>query len=185
MQQSRNKAVFTEKNADALSLPSCSSPFALAFFTKKKSGYAARARECAGLSFYKKTNLYMRTVLTLICAACVAASCSKDQSASEAEMDFVIKFDATQPRLNNIGQAASIPAGNAAQTPQFHEMSIHYIELAPNALTPLGQGAVVYHAEEVTTGGAAAVDFDRAAKAGDGQSIFKMKLKELPPGTYE
>lgn len=91
----------------------------------------------------------MRTILTLFCAACVAVSCSKDQSAAEATMDFVVRFDAAQPRLDNIGQAAPIPAGNAAQTPQFREMSIHYIELAPNALTPLGQGAVVYHAEEV------------------------------------
>ncbi|MFN4080504.1 MAG: hypothetical protein ACK4NS_06355 [Saprospiraceae bacterium] len=126
----------------------------------------------------------MRTVIALICASCLVASCAKDRN-TEPELNFIVRFDANQPRLNNLGQPAAIPAGNAAQTPKFNEISIHYIELSPNGLTPLGQGAVVYHADEVTLGGAPAVDFDRSAKAEDGRSIFKMRLKDLPPGTYE
>ena len=126
----------------------------------------------------------MRAAIALMCAACIFVSCAKDRN-SEPALNFVVRFDANQPRLNNLGQPAAIPAGHAAQTPQFSEISIHYIELSPNGLTPLGQGAVVYHADEVTLGGVPAVDFDRAAKAGDGGSIFKMRLKDLQPGTYE
>jgi len=111
--------------------------------------------------------------------------CVKDKPEEAPALDFVVRFEASQPRLNNIGQPANIPAGNAAQTPQFRDMSIHYIELAPNGFTPLGRGAVVYHAPEVTQGGAAAVDFDRAARAGHGQSMVKVNLKNVPPGTYE
>jgi len=111
-------------------------------------------------------------------------SCKKENT-SDTEMQFQFRFDATQARLNNIGQTAPIPAGNAAQTPEFREMSVHYIELAPNAFTALGGGAIVYHAEETTQGGETAVNFDKAAKAGENQVFTKISLKNVPPGTYE
>ena len=41
-------------------------------------------------------------------------------------------------------------------------MSAHYLELAPDALTPLGAGDILYHAPEVTTGGANAIDFSQS-----------------------
>ena len=111
-------------------------------------------------------------------------SCKKENT-SDAEMQFQFRFDAAQARLNNIGQTAAIPAGNAAQTPEFRELSVHYIELAPNAFTALGGGAIVYHAEETNQGGETAVNFDKAAKAGENQVFTKISLKNIPPGTYE
>lgn len=126
----------------------------------------------------------LKKALPIAVAIFVVLACSKDNPPAPL-LDFVVRFDASQPRLNNIGQPAAIPPGHAAQTPQFREMSIHYIELAPNALTPLGQGAIVYHAPEITLGGEVAVDFDRAARAGQGQTMFKINLKDVPPGTYE
>lgn len=111
-------------------------------------------------------------------------SCKKGNN-SEVEMQFQFRFDAAQARLNNIGQTAAIPAGNAAQTPEFRELSVHYIELAPNAFTALGGGAIVYHAEETNQGGETAVNFDKAAKAGENQVFTKISLKNVPAGTYE
>lgn len=111
-------------------------------------------------------------------------SCKKE-SDSTGNLQFQVRFDATQQRLNNIGQPSTIPAGNAAQTPEFREMSVHYVELAPNALTALGAGAIVYHAEETTLGGENAVNFDKAAKAGQNQVFTTVSLKNVPPGTYE
>ncbi len=111
-------------------------------------------------------------------------SCKKENT-SDANLQFQFRFDAVQARLNNIGQTAPIPVGNAAQTPEFRELSVHYIELAPNAFTALGGGAIVYHAEETTQGGETAVDFDKAAKAGENQVFTKISLKNIPPGTYE
>ena len=111
-------------------------------------------------------------------------SCKKE-SDSTGNLQFQFRFDATQQRLNNIGQPSTIPAGNAAQTPEFREMSVHYVELAPNALTALGAGAIVYHAEETTLGGENAVNFDKAAKAGQNQVFTTVSLKNVPPGTYE
>lgn len=111
-------------------------------------------------------------------------SCKKENN-STTDLQFQFRFDDTQQRLNNIGQPAPIPAGNAAQTPEFREMSVHYVELAPNALTALGAGAIVYHAEETSQGGETAVNFDKAAKAGQNQVFTKISLKDVPPGTYE
>lgn len=109
----------------------------------------------------------------------------KKEDANTAELQFQFKFDATQERLNNIGLPAPVPVGHSAQTPDFQQMSVHYIELAPGAFTELGKGAVVYHAEETNKGGTAAVDFDKAAKAGENQIFTSINLKDVPPGTYE
>jgi hypothetical protein len=113
------------------------------------------------------------------------SACTKSESDSAANLQFRLKFDVTQARLNNVGQPAPLPAGHAAQTPTFRQMSLHYIELAPNALTLLGQGAIVYKAPETTAGGDNAVDFDQAKKAGDNEIFTTISLRDVPPGTYE
>ncbi len=115
------------------------------------------------------------------------SACKKEEnnSTTSANLNFQFKFDATQPRLNNIGQQAVLPSGHAAQTPDFHELSVHYIELAPGALTLLGKGAIVYKAAETTIGGENAVDFDKAAKSDEGKIFQTISLKNVPPGTYE
>ena len=123
--------------------------------------------------------------LFLFAALFLFSNCKKEVSDSEAKLQFKFKFDVSQARLNNIGLPAPIPAGNAAQTPEFKEMSVHYIELAPSAFTLLGTGAIVYKGEETTKGGDNAVDFDQVAKGGDGQVFTTISLKNVPPGTYE
>ena len=122
--------------------------------------------------------------LFLMALPVLLSNCKKDDP-DAAKLQFQFKFDPDQQRLNNIGQPATIPADHAAQTPDFHQMSVHYIELAPNALTGLGAGAIVYHAEETTKGGDNAVDFDKAAKADENEIFAKVNLKNIPPGTYE
>ncbi|HND90017.1 MAG TPA: hypothetical protein PK971_16910, partial [Saprospiraceae bacterium] len=113
-------------------------------------------------------------------------ACKKDSDgSSDAQLKFQFRFDPNQQRLNNLGLPATLPAGHAALTPSFRSMSVHYIELAPNALTALGKGAIVYHAPETSKGGETAVDFDQAAKAGADQVFAKISLRDLPPGTYE
>lgn len=125
----------------------------------------------------KKLLLFPSLLLLLV-------SCKKENT-STANLQFQFRFDANQTRLNNIGQTATIPAGNAAQTPDFKEMSVHYIELAPDAFTPLGGGAIVYHAEETTQGGESAVLFDKAAKSDENLVFAKVSLQDVPVGTYQ
>lgn len=98
---------------------------------------------------------------------------------------FKFNFDEDQERLNNIGLPAEIPAGNAAQTPDFNSMSIHYIEMAQGAFTQLGEGEVLYSGEKTNAGSAEAVDFDRAVVADEGEEIFSIPISQVNPGTFE
>ena len=123
-------------------------------------------------------------VLFLFAIGILISACKKE-GASTPDLQFRFKFDASQERLNNIGQPAPIPAGHAAQTPVFHQLSVHYIELARGAFTALGSGEVVYHAEETDKGGETAVDFDKAVKAGENEVFLTLNLKNLRPDTYE
>lgn len=126
---------------------------------------------------------------TILLAATVVlafTSCKKEATnTTAASLVFKFRFDSTQARLNNIGQPSAISAGNAAQSPKFNKMSAHYIELTPTAITPLGSGAVLYRAPEVTTGGSNAIDFEKAQLAGNNETFFSIPLKNVPAGEYE
>ena len=113
-------------------------------------------------------------------------SCKKESSSPKttATVNFIFKFDSTQARLNAIGQPSVMPAGHAGQSPRFNFMSAHYLELAPNATTALGSGAVLYKAPEVTTGGASAIDFSQSYFAGNNQVFLSGPSTSIPPGTY-
>ena len=119
-------------------------------------------------------------------ALLLLASCKKEASnTASANLVLKFRFDSTQARLNNIGQPSPIASGNGAQNPKFNKMSAHYIELTPTAVTPLGTGAVLYRAPEVTTGGSNAIDFEKAQLAGNNETFFSIPLKNVPAGEYE
>ena len=114
----------------------------------------------------------------------VSTSCDKDSQTNHT-LSFSFEFDPTMPRLDNLGNPSSIPAGNSAQSPSFNKMSAHYIELAQDMYTALGTGAVIYRAPEVTTGGAAAIDFSKSVFAANNETFFTIDLKQIPAGTYK
>jgi hypothetical protein len=124
-----------------------------------------------------------------VCIALLLTACNKEinntPSGSSANLVFKFKFDSTQARLNNIGQPATIPTGNAALSPVFNGMSAHYLELAPNALTALGKGTVLYKADETTTGGSNAIDFEKCKIVKNGEVFFSIPLKDVAAGEYE
>jgi len=118
------------------------------------------------------------------------SSCQKNADApapinnGTARVNFIFKFDSTQARLNALGQPAGMPAGHAGQSPRFNTMSAHYVELAPNAFTALGTGAILYRAPEVTTGGSTAIDFSNSKFAGNNQVFLSVPVKNFAAGTY-
>ena len=114
------------------------------------------------------------------------AACNKETSnVSSANIIFKFKFDPTQARLNNIGQPSVVPAGNAALSPVFNGMSAHYLELAPNALTALGTGAILYHADETAVGGSNAINFEKCNIVENGATFISLPVKNIPAGAYE
>ena len=111
-------------------------------------------------------------------------SCSSD-STSEPMLIVKFKFDPNQARLNNIGQPSTVAAGNAAQSPIFNTISAHYMELAPNANTQLGNGDILYHAPETTAGGSSAIDFSQSKIVSEGEAFLKIPLSQVTAGTYQ
>jgi len=95
------------------------------------------------------------------------------------------KFDPTQERLNNLGQPASMPVGNAGQSPSFKKMAAHYIELTPEATTLLGDGLVLFKADETEDGGALAIDFSKSNPVAEGEAFFSVPISTLQTGIFE
>ena len=111
-------------------------------------------------------------------------SCSEDK-VEEPMLIVKFQFDPNQVRLNNLGQPATIAAGNAAQSPIFNTISAHYLEMAPNANTQLGAGAILYHAPETNLGGANAIDFNKSKVVSQGETFMKIPLSQITVGSYE
>lgn len=112
-------------------------------------------------------------------------SCEKETESTSPNLIVKFKFDPTQVRLNNIGQPANIPTGNAGQTPVFNSISAHYFELTPNMYTQLGDGAVLYHAPETMAGGTTAIDFSQAKIVSENEAFLTIPLDQVTPGIYE
>lgn len=114
-------------------------------------------------------------------------SCSQDNDdtqTNEANLIIKLKFDPNQERLNNLGQPSTIPIGNAAQSPTIGKMSANYIEFAPGAFTPLGDGEVVFSGDETTVGGANAINFQNAVFAGNNEIFLSIPLSQVASGNY-
>lgn len=115
-----------------------------------------------------------------------AISCTKKTEVTGPKLIFKFKFDSTQTRLNNFGQVVTnLPSGNSAQSPVFHSMSSHYIELAPDSLSPLGTGNVLYRAAEVGSGNNLAIDFSKSFFAGNNEVFYSVPIKNVIPGNYK
>lgn len=127
--------------------------------------------------------------LILVCGLIIPvffAGCKKsNDSASEPNLIFKFRFDSTQARLDNTGQPSAMPAGNAGLSPRFNSMSTHYLELAPNAFTPLGNGEVLYRATETNAGGSDAIDFQQSVTVGENEVFFSIPLSKVKAGEYE
>lgn len=98
---------------------------------------------------------------------------------------FKFRFDEQQPRLDNLGNEASIPAGHAAQSPVFHGISAHYIEMTNGPLVQLGSGEILYMAPETSAGGSNAIDFAQSLIVDEDEIFYEVPLSQVTPDTYE
>ena len=114
----------------------------------------------------------MKKILLLASLVLLTTLSCKKEDEKIPQLKFSLEFDETLPRLGNFGEEVSVGACNAAQHPTMKEMSVHYIEFAPDSLTALGMGAIVYKGDETTAGGTNAVDFDKAPRSGEGVTFL-------------
>ncbi len=132
-----------------------------------------------------KTQIWT-VLLALACFSCTDKDDEvKDEVSDGPQLIIKFKFDPTQVRLNNVGQPAAVPVGNAAQSPIFNTISSHYVELAPNATTALGLGKILYRAPETTVGGTNAIDFSKAKIVSENEVFLSIPLSQLAAGNYE
>ncbi|MCM5662169.1 hypothetical protein [Galbibacter mesophilus] len=130
----------------------------------------------------------MKRIALFLSVTFLSLSCSNeknDEVAASSNLIVKIKFDKNQERLDNLGNPATVAAGNAAQTPTINAFSAHYIELAPTATTLLGDGEIIYEGEETTKGGAKAIDFSKATLVQDNETFLEIPLSEIKKGTYK
>lgn len=133
----------------------------------------------------------MKSVFAILAVTFAFLSCKKDepdvvQTPNPApNLVFQFKFDSTQARLDNLGNPSTIPSGSSGISPDFREMSTHYIELSPGQFTPLGGGEIVYLGEETAAGGDTAVDFSKANIGTQMNPFYSIPLSEVSPGSYE
>ena len=85
--------------------------------------------------------------LLLFITSCKTES---DIDDSTAVLRFQFKFDNQQERLDNLGNASTVPSGNATQHPDFNALSAYFIELVPTKFTQIREGAVIYEANTQT-----------------------------------
>ncbi|MBA3681657.1 MAG: hypothetical protein H0W73_10915 [Bacteroidetes bacterium] len=121
----------------------------------------------------------------VICPTCNFPDTVWTSNATGPKLIFKFKFDSTQARLDNFAMPSTIPGTNAAQSPTFNGMSAHYIEMAQGDLTQVGQGTVLYRAEETTCGGNNAIVFCKSIVAKDGDVFFSVPIASVTPGTYK
>ena len=137
---------------------------------------------------YKRFTMKISNLLVIV-GLLMLWSCDNESIISDDNTtpNLIIKFrfDPTQERLDNLGQPAVIPAGNAAQSPNISRMSANYIEFAQDAFTMLGEGEIVFEGLETNSGGATAIDFGNAIFAGNNDTFFSMPLQDVNPGHYE
>ncbi|MBQ4821895.1 hypothetical protein [Aquimarina sp. MMG016] len=126
-------------------------------------------------------------VLVAIAITFLSSCSSNDDASVENKPKLIVKLavDPNQVRLGNDGSQTDIEAGNAGQNPVFNSISAHYLELAPNASTFLGQGTILYQAPETDTGGATAIDFDQSNIVAPGETFLEIPLKDIQAGSYE
>ncbi len=128
-----------------------------------------------------------RSLLYLLLLCFFACSDDNDDNQNPLEPQLIIKlnFDPNQQRLDNLGQPAVIPNGNASQTPTIRQMSANYIEFASNMFTQIGEGEIVYAGPETNAGGDVAIDFQQAILAGQDDTFLSIPLSQVSVGTYE
>jgi len=124
--------------------------------------------------------------LTALCGCVLSCSEDKDDTlqVSQANLIIKLKFDPNQERLGNLGEPVTVASGNAAQSPTITRMSANYIEFAPNALTPLGTGELIFKGHETTVGGGQAIDFQSSVFAGNDETFLSIPISAVATGSY-
>jgi len=94
-------------------------------------------------------------------------------------------MDADADRLDNFGNPAPMPSGNAGQDPNFETLGIHFMGLYADQFTPYANGVTLFSSPTTEEGGDSAIDFENQLFLTDSDDQFSISLANIEPGTYE
>ena len=117
-------------------------------------------------------------------------SCSTEQSAGSPEpevarLNITFIMDADAERLDNLGNPAAVPEGNAAQNPDFDILGVHFIGLYPDKFTPYDEGVTITSTATTGSGGELAIDFDSELFFNEEINTLSVPLSYVAAGSYE
>lgn len=117
-------------------------------------------------------------------------SCSSEElvepsGSSSAKLNITFIMDPDAERQDNLGNPAELPAGNAAQNPDFEVLGLHFIGLYPDKFTPYDKGVTVFSSPTTEKGGPAAIDFEQELFLTETDNTISIPLSEVAAGTYE
>ena len=126
-------------------------------------------------------------IIFLTLTVIVLFSCSSDDEISPQELLLNITFimDSNAARLDNLGDPVSVPSGNAAQSPDFGILGLHFIGLNPDKFTPYDNGVTVFSSPTTEEGGIAAIDFESELFLTEPDNKFSIPLNNIASGEYE
>lgn len=113
-------------------------------------------------------------------------SCKKnDENTPEPLLNITFEMDSTAGRLDNFGDTVAIPAGNAAQSPDFEILGLHFIGLYPDKFTAYENGVTVFSSPTTQAGGIAAIDFEKELLLTETDNKLSIPLSQVSSGTYQ
>ena len=121
-------------------------------------------------------------LLVFIGLSMALLACEKDKE--EAMLVFKYTFDEQAAREDNFGNPSVIPAGNAAQTPDFNFLGVHSIELINYVVSLPSSSTVIYKGAEREHNGEMGIDFDQEIIVADGEVMVRIPISSITPGTY-
>jgi hypothetical protein len=128
----------------------------------------------------------MRLLFLLLLGLGLVA-CNKETITTGDDPQLIIsfRFDDTADRLDNLGEPATIPPGNAGQSPDFETLGLHFVGLYSNKFTPYSEGITVLQTPTTEAGGGTAIDFEKEFFIESENDEVRVPLAELEAGSYE
>ncbi len=129
----------------------------------------------------------MRYIFGFLVLSVFGLTSCEEPMVEQDPYQLIITFtlDDQADRQDNLGNPATIPAGNAAQSPDFKEMGIHFLGLYPDKFTAYDQGVTLLSTPTTDQGGIKAIDFDQEFMFNQEDNILKVNLDDIEPGIYE
>lgn len=130
---------------------------------------------------------FMRKLSFFLLACLLIFSCNSEDGNNDNPPKLNITFimDTSADRLDNLGDPAVMPVGNAGQHPDFHVLGLHFIGLYPDQFTPYDGGSMVFLSPTTEAGGIAAIDFEQELFITPDNNTFSVPLSQLESGTFE